>query len=331
MRAGVLRPRGQFALEEKYIPQAGPGEAVVQVRLTTICETDLEMVKRVNGKSPVPADLTLGHEATGIIHDLGPGVTGCERGQRVLVGSNIEGTQAEFVLIPDAHENLASIPRELSDEQVLLLAHVASTGFAAVEQAEIKLGDTVAVFSRGPVGLCTVLGARLRGAADIIVVDADPMRLAIARQYGATILRQHAEDLAIETISDGRGVDVAFVDTPPVESIEGTFESALCALRPGGALLSVSVACGHLKVDSDAGGAAGRAASGAGRQEYAIANTLCPGTRNRMERLLSLVRAQRIDLSPLVTHLFTLNEIVEAYELFESRRNGVLKVGIRVS
>ena len=341
----------------------------MQVRLTTLCETDVHIV---NGEYPVQAGITLGHEAVGVIHELGVGVTGYETGQRVVVGAitpcgqcepclgghtsqcssqggnalggwrlgnTIDGTQAEFVVIPHAQANLAVIPPSLSDEQVLLLTHVASAGFAS--SANIKLGDAVAVFVHSPVGLCATLGARLRGAAEIIAVDWDPGRLALARQYGATATIEAGEDPAerIQTITDSRGVDVACVDmsngvTNHASSARGgneSFECALRALRPGGTLLSVGVSCGHLRVPPDLTGAATEATRGAGRKEQTIVTTLCPGGRERMARLMRLVRAHRVDLSPLVTHLFTLDEIVEAYELFESHRNGVLKVGIRVS
>src|SRR6202049_4922754 len=159
MKANVFRGPDRFGLEEKPIPQAGPGEAVVRVRLTTICGTDIHIVR---GEYPVKEGLTIGHEAVGVIHELGPGVTGYSLGQRILVGAitpcgqceaclagdrsqcggplggwrlgnTIDGAQAEYVLIPNAQANLAVIPEELSDEQVLLLADIASTGFSAAE------------------------------------------------------------------------------------------------------------------------------------------------------------------------------------------------------
>src|SRR5213594_1126291 len=172
MKANVFRSPGEFGLEEKPIPTAGPGEAVVQVRLTTICGTDIHIIR---GEYPVKAGLTIGHEAVGIIHELGPGVTGYNIGQRVLVGAitpcgqcepclagdtsqcqgslggwrlgnTIDGAQAEYVRIPFAQANLATIPDALSDEDVLLLSDIASTGFAAAESGRVRLGDIVAVF-----------------------------------------------------------------------------------------------------------------------------------------------------------------------------------------
>lgn len=347
MWANVFRGPGKFGLEEKAIPKAGAGEAVVQVRLTTICGTDIHIVR---GEYPVREGLTLGHEAIGVIHEIGPGVSGYEVGQRVLVGAitpcgqceaclagdrsqcggpaggwrlgnTIDGVQAQYALIPHAQANLALIPNELSDEQVLLLADIASTGFAAVERGKIHLGDTVAVFAQGPIGLCATLGARLMGASEIIAIDSDAGRLKMAQQFGATsVVLSEGDVLAeIQEITDGRGVDVAI----EALGIQETFEKALRALRPGGTLSSVGVYSGHLKVPLDA--------FSAGLADQTIVTTLCPGGKERMSRLMRLVRTHRIDLTPLFTHQFPLDEIYQAYDLFSSRAKGVLKIGIRVS
>src|SRR5438093_156521 len=212
MKANVFRSPGEFGLEEKPLPTAGPGEAVVEVRLTTICGTDIHIVR---GEYPVQPGLTIGHEGVGVIHELGTGVTGYEPGQRVLVGAitpcgqceqclaghtsqcggplggwrlgnTIDGAQAEYLRIPFAQANLATIPDSLSDEDVLLLSDIASTGFAAAENGRIRLGDAVAIFAQGPIGLCATLGASLLGASQIIAVDQDPDRLRMAQRFGAT-------------------------------------------------------------------------------------------------------------------------------------------------
>src|SRR5207248_206843 len=154
-------------------------------------------------------------EAVGVIHEVGAGVTGYEVGQRVLVGAitpcgqceqclagdasqcqgalggwrlgnTIDGAQAEYVRIPFAQANLAVIPDSLSNEDVLLLSNIASTGFAAAESGGVRVGDIVAVFAQGPIGLCATLGARLMGASEIYAVDVDPGRLQISRRFGAT-------------------------------------------------------------------------------------------------------------------------------------------------
>jgi len=347
MKANVFRAPGTFGLEEKPIPHAGPGEAVIEVRLTTICGTDLHIVR---GEYPVQPGLTIGHEAVGVIHELGTGLSGYEVGQRVLVGAitpcgqcepclrgnrsqcggplggwklgnTMDGTQAEYVLVPHAQANLALIPDSLTDEEVLLLADIASTGFSAAESGGVSIGDNVAIFAQGPIGLCATIGAKLMGAARIFTVDNDDHRLAISTRFGATTTF-HSGANPVEAIleaTNGRGVDVAI----EALGLQATFENALKVLRPGGTLSSVGVYSGHLTVPLEP--------FAAGLGDHKIVTTLCPGGKERMYRLMRLVEAQRIDLRPLLTHLFPLDEIDKAYELFGARGNGVLKVAVRVS
>ena len=345
MMANVFRAPGEFGLEEKPIPHAGYGEAVVRVTLTTICGTDIHIVK---GEYPVKPGLTIGHEAVGIIHEIGPGVTGYEVGQRVLMGAitpcgqcepclrgnrsqcggalggwrfgnTIDGTQAEYVLVPYAQANLTPIPDKVADEQVLLLTDIASTGFSAAESGNVRLGDTVAVFGQGPIGLCATLGAKLSGASQIFVVDQDFRRLEIAERFGATHTFGAIDNPVghIMAATDWRGVDVAI----EALGIQETFENALRVLRPGGTLSSVGVYSGHLKIPLDA--------FGAGLGDHTIVTTLCPGGKERMSRLMRLVESGRIDLKPLITHTFSFERIADAYDLFLNRRDGVLKVAIR--
>ena len=159
------------------------------------------------------------------------------------------------------------------------------------------------------------------GASEIIAIDSDPERLKMSQRFGATAaLLAEADVLAeIREITEGRGVDVS------IEALgtQETFENALRALRPGGTVSSVGVYSGHLKVPLDA--------FNAGIGDQTIVTTLCPGGKERMYRLMRLVRSRRIDLTPLLTHRFPLSKVGEAYELFESRRHGVLKIGIQVS
>ncbi len=176
MKALVFHGPGQISVEQVSIPRPGPGEAVIRVTLTTICGTDLHILK---GEYPVKPGLIIGHEPVGVIHELGVGVTDYAVGDRVLVGAitpcgqcsyclsgdwsqcggpiggwkfgnTINGAQAEYLLVPSAQANLAKIPDDLTDEQVVLLADIASTGISAAESGEVKIGDTVAVFAQGP-------------------------------------------------------------------------------------------------------------------------------------------------------------------------------------
>jgi alcohol dehydrogenase len=345
MSALVFRGPNQIGLEQVSIPRPGPGEAVIRVTLTTICGTDVHILK---GEYPVKSGLVIGHEPVGVIHELGVGVTGYAVGDRVLVGAitpcgqcnyclsgdwaqcggpiggwkfgnAINGAQAEYLLVPSAQANLAKIPDDLTDEQVVLLADIASTGISAAESGEVKLGDTVAVFAQGPIGLCATAGAKLRGAGFIIAVESDPVRAAMAKRMGADVVIDHTKTDAVAEVrkmTDGKGVDVA------IEALgtQATFESALRVLRAGGTLSSLGVYSGKLSVPLEP--------FAAGLGDHKIVTTLCPGGKERMRRLMELVRHGRLDLRPLLTHTFSLDRIVEAYDLFAGRKEGVIKVAI---
>ncbi|HVZ61681.1 MAG TPA: alcohol dehydrogenase catalytic domain-containing protein [Terriglobales bacterium] len=346
MRALVFRGPEQIELDNVPVPTPGYGEALLRVTLTTICGTDVHILK---GEYPVQPGLIIGHEAVGTIAELGPGVSGYKVGDRVLLGAitpcgqcefcmggtaaqcggqplggwrfgnHINGAQAEFLLVPFAQANLAKIPAGLTDEQVILLADVASTGFSASETGEVKLGDSVAVFAQGPIGLCATAGAKLRGASLVIGVEQDPVRMQLARNLGADVVLDPSRDDVlgeINRLTNGRGVDVAI----EALGLQSTFEQALRSLRPGGTLSSLGVYSGKLSIPLDA--------FGAGIGDYKIVTTLCPGGKERMRRLMEMVLHHKIDLTPLLTHRYPLESITEAYELFRNRRDGVIKVAI---
>ncbi|MCB4806203.1 threonine dehydrogenase-like Zn-dependent dehydrogenase [Methylobacterium brachiatum] len=352
MKAAVFVEKGRIVLDEKPIPDIGPQDALVRITTTTICGTDVHILK---GEYPVEKGLTIGHEPVGIIEKLGSGVTGFTEGQRVIAGAitpsgwshaclcgcgaqdgagtrhgwkaiggwkfgnTIDGCQAEYVCVPDAMANLAPIGDSVSDEQVLMCPDIMSTGLAGAETGQIKIGDTVAVFAQGPIGLCATAGAKLMGATRIIAVDTVPARLKMAKRMGAdAVVDFKAEDPveAIMRLTDGRGVDVAIeaLGTQP------TFEAGLRVLRPGGVLSSLGVYSTDLKIPLDA--------FSAGLGDKSIRTSLCPGGKERMRRMLEVVTSGRADLSGLVTHRFKLEEIEDAYELFANQRDGVLKVAI---
>jgi 2-desacetyl-2-hydroxyethyl bacteriochlorophyllide A dehydrogenase len=346
MKALVFYGPGKIGLETVPIPRPRAQEAVIRVTLTTICGTDLHILK---GEYPVKPGLIIGHEPVGIIHELGEGVTGYEVGDRVLVGAitpcgqcnfclsgnwsqcggllggwkfgnTINGAQAEYLLVPNAQANLAKIPDELTDEQVVLLADIASTGISAAESADLRIGDAVAVFAQGPIGLCATAGAKLKGAGLIIGVESDPVRMEMAKRMGADVVLDYTQgDVVgqIQGLTGGRGVDVA------IEALgtQSTFENALRVLRPGGTLSSLGVYSGKLSVPLDP--------FAAGLGDHKIVTTLCPGGKERMRRLIELVRQGRLDLTPLLTHTFSLGSITEAYRVFGGREAGVIKVAIR--
>jgi threonine dehydrogenase-like Zn-dependent dehydrogenase len=348
MRATVFVGPERLEVREVPCPRAGAGEAIVRTTLTTICGTDVHILR---GEYPVRAGLIVGHELVGVVAELGPGVTGYEVGDRVLVGAitpcgqchaclsnhqaqcghgggyeaiggwrfgnTIDGAQAEYMRVPDARANLAKIPPELTDEQVVLLADIASTGIGGAESGGIRPGDAVVVLAQGPIGLCATVGARLMGAALVIGVDGDDTRLAMARRMGADVVLDHrAVDVVAEVRRLTGGADVAIeaLGTPQ------TFEQCLRVLRPGGTLSSLGVYSGKLALPYDA--------FAAGLGDHRIVTTLCPGGKERMRRLMELVRHRRMDLTPLLTHRYPLDRITEAYDLFASRRDGVLKVAV---
>lgn len=346
MRAAVFIAPGRIELQERPIPDVGPTDALMRVTTTTICGTDVHILK---GEYPVVPGRIVGHEPVGVIEALGSAVTGYEVGQRVIagaitpcgqchpclggqpsqcggkamggwrLGNTIDGCQAEYVLIPNANANLALIPDHLTDEQVLMCPDIMSTGFGGAERGGIRIGDTVVVFAQGPIGLCATAGARLRGASLIIAVESVPQRAAMSMRLGADVVIDHttADPLArIMELTGGRGVDVAIeaLGTP------ATFESCLRALRPGGVLSSLGVYSGKLALPVDA--------FAAGLGDHTIATTLCPGGKERMRRLIATVASARVDLTALVTHRFALADIEQAYELFAGQRDGVIKVAI---
>ncbi|WP_332670909.1 zinc-binding dehydrogenase [Aromatoleum sp.] len=195
-------------------------------------------------------------------------------------------------------------------------------GFAGAEAANIRIGDIVAVFAQGPIGLCATAGAKLRGASMIIAVDGVNERLNISRKLGADVTLNFREcDVVGEIlkITGGRGVDAAI----EALGLQSTFESALRVLKPGGTLSSLGVYSSDLTIPLGA--------FHAGLGDNRIVTSLCPGGKERMRRLLNVVASGRVDLGALVTHTYRLDDIVVAYDLFANQRDGVLKVAIKPS
>ena len=188
MKAAVFHGTGKIVLDERPVPIVGPGDALLKVTTTTICGTDVHILR---GEYPVEPGRIIGHEPVGIIAELGAAVSGYTIGQRVIAGAitpcgqchscldghqaqcggkalggwrfgnTIDGCQAEYVLVPNAMANLAPVPSELTDEQVLMCPDIMSTGFSGAESGQIQIGDTVVVFAQGPIGLCATAGAKL--------------------------------------------------------------------------------------------------------------------------------------------------------------------------
>jgi alcohol dehydrogenase len=308
----------------------------------------------LRGEYPVAPGRIVGHEPVGVIEQLGSAVEGYEVGDRVLVGAispcgtcffcqnhveaqcsghrdewemiggwrlgnSIDGVQADYFRVPYAQANLAKIPDDMTDEQCVLLADIASTGISAAESAQVRIGQTVAVFAQGPIGLCATAGARLKGASLIIGIDAIEKRLNLSREMGADEVIDFSQEdpvAAIKRLTGGRGVDVAIEALGKPE----TFQWCLEATRPGGIVSSLGVYGGKLEIPVEP------FIYGIGDKQ--ILTTLCPGGKERMRTLMELVRHGRLDLSKLITHRFPLAQIEEAYELFGNQRDGVVKVAI---
>jgi threonine dehydrogenase-like Zn-dependent dehydrogenase len=360
MKAAVFVEPGRIELTDKPIPAVGPNDALVRITTTTICGTDVHILK---GEYPVAKGLTVGHEPVGVIEKLGSAVVGYREGQRVIAGAIcpnfnsyaaqdgapsqdgsylvsqglcgchgykatagwrfgnlIDGTQAEYVLVPDAQANLAPIPDGLTDEQVLMCPDIMSTGFKGAENANIRIGDTVVVFAQGPIGLCATAGARLLGATTIIAVDGNDHRLGIARQLGADVTLNFTQCDVVDEVmklTGGRGADASI----EALGLQTTFASALRVLKPGGTLSSLGVYSEDLTIPLSA--------FAAGLGDHQIRTALCPGGKERMRRLMNVLAANRLDLGLLVTHQYPLDDIVAAYDLFAHQRDGVLKVAVK--
>lgn len=353
MKAAVFVEKDRIELDEKKIPDVGPKDALIKVTTTTICGTDVHILK---GEYPVERGLTVGHEPVGTIEKLGSAVDGYSEGQRVIAGAitpsgvsnaclcgqcsqdgagtthgfkpmggwrfgnTIDGCQAEYLLVPDAEANLAPVPDHLTDEQVLMCPDIMSTGFAGAEAGKIRIGDSVAVFAQGPIGLCATAGAKLMGATRIIAVDGNKQRLDIARKMGADDVVDINDGNPVDAILEmtgGRGVDVS------IEALgaQETFQNCLEVLRPGGTLSSLGVYSEDITIPL--------ASFHAGLGDNTIVTSLCPGGKERMRRLMAVIASGRVDLNAMVTHERKLDDIEEAYDLFSNQRDGVLKVAIK--
>jgi threonine dehydrogenase-like Zn-dependent dehydrogenase len=345
MKAFVMRRVGQVGLMDKPIPtDPGPNGAIIRTTMALICTSDTHTVGGAIGERK---DLTLGHEAVGTVEKIGSAVNGFRTGDRVAVNAitpcykcanclrgftsqcqqmlggwkfaNIkDGVFAEYFHVNDAEANLARIPDSVPDEAAVYACDMMSTGFIGAENANIPIGGSVAVFGQGPVGLMATAGAKLRGAGLIIAVETVPKRQELARQFGA----DHVVDFrkvdpvkAILELTGGEGVDGA------IEALgsQATLEACIRATRPGGTISNVGYH-GHgdyLQIP--------RLAWGVGMGDKTIRTALCPGGKERMERLLRLIQNGRVDPTPLTTHRFAFAQIEKAFHMMETKEDGIIK------
>lgn len=336
MQALVYHGPGEKEWESKSDPTIEqPTDAIVEIDTTTICGTDLHILK---GDVPtVTEGRTLGHEAVGTIVETGTGVEDIQQGDKVLVscisacgrckycrrglqsqclsgggwilGHLVDGTQAEYVRTPFADTSLYKVPEGLSDEQVLFLADILPTGFeVGVLNGGVKPGDTVVVVGAGPVGLAAIITAKLYGPGRIVAVDLDNSRLERAREFGADVSINNSSENVVERVqemTDGLGADVVM----EAVGIPATFELCTELVCPGGRVANIGVhgepATLHLET------------------LWIKSITITTGLVDTYSTLtlLKLVSEGRLDPTGLTTHRFELNEMMEAYEVFADAAN----------
>jgi alcohol dehydrogenase len=346
MKAFVYNGPGKFALEERPMPVIDAAtDVIVKVSKTTICGTDLHILKG-DVPSCVPGRV-LGHEGVGVVDQVGAGVTAFKVGDRVLIscisscgkctycrklmyshctsggwilGNKIDGTQAEYVRIPFADTSLYLVPTGADDEAMVMLSDILPTGFeCGVLNGKIEPGATVAIVGAGPIGLAALLTAQFYTPAEIILIDLDDNRLATGLQFGATGTINSKDGNAVQTLlamTGGRGVDTAI----EAVGIASTFEMCEKIIAPGGTIANIGV---HgTKVDLHLENLWDR--------NITITTRLVDTVSTPM--LLKALCSHKIDPKRLITHRFKLDDILDAYDSFgHAASSCALKVMIEVA
>jgi isopropanol dehydrogenase (NADP+) len=344
MKAFVMKEIGQVGFMDKPMPKPGPNDAIVRTTKALICTSDSHTV---NGGIGQRHNLTLGHEAVGVVHEVGSEVDDFHPGDRVVVGaitpdwshpaaqdgyashsgaplggwkfSNTkDGVFAEYFHVNDADANMAKIPGSVPDEMAVYCCDMLSTGFMGAEHGNIPIGGTVAVLAEGPVGLMATAGARLRGAGLVIGVEAIARRQELARRYGADEIVDFTTEDVVERIAeltDGEGVDTA------IEALgaDVTFQTAVKITKPGGTISNTGYFGEGEFVHIP------RVEWGVGMADKTIATGLCPGGRLRMERLLRILETARLDPTLMTTHRFPFDQVDRAFEVSDKKLDNVIK------
>lgn len=330
MKALVYGGPGQKSLEDRPKPELqAPGDAIVRIVKTTICGTDLHILK--GDVATCAPGRILGHEGVGIVDSVGAAVTAFRPGDHVLIscisacgkcdycrrgmyshcttggwilGNEIDGTQAEYVRTPHADTSLYPIPAGADEEALVMLSDILPTGFeCGVLNGKVAPGGTVAIVGAGPIGLAALLTAQFYSPAEIIMIDLDDNRLGIARQFGATQTINSGDGRAAEAVkalTDGRGVDTAI----EAVGVPATFELCQDLVGPGGVIANIGVHGRKVDLHLD------RLWS----QNIAITTRLVDTVSTPM--LLKTVQSRKLDPSQLITHRFRLDEILSAYDTF---------------
>lgn len=345
MKALVYHGPGKLALEEKPKPVLkSTTDAIVKILKTTICGTDLHIKK---GDLPEVIDgRILGHEGIGVIDQIGTGVSNFKIGDRVIIscisscgkcsnckkgmyshcengggwilGNLIDGTQAEFVLIPFADNSLYAVPAGADEEALVMLSDILPTGFeCGVINGQIKPGDTVAIVGGGPIGLAALLTAQFYSPAEVIMIDVDPNRLEVAKSFGASTVIDNTDGKAIEKVmglTKNRGVDVA------IEAIglSQSFDICQSIVTAGGHIANIGVHGKPVQLNLDK----------LWSQNITLTTRLVDTVTTPM--LLKTVLAGKVEPKKLITHHFSLIDILKAYETFgNAMKEKALKVIIR--
>ncbi|ACG80079.1 alcohol dehydrogenase, zinc-binding (plasmid) [Phenylobacterium zucineum HLK1] len=330
MKALVYGGPGQKSLEDRPKPELqAPGDAIVRIVKTTICGTDLHILK--GDVATCAPGRILGHEGVGIVDSVGAAVTAFRPGDHVLIscisacgkcdycrrgmyshcttggwilGNEIDGTQAEYVRTPHADTSLYPVPAGADEEALVMLSDILPTGFeCGVLNGKVAPGGTVAIVGAGPIGLAALLTAQFYSPAEIIMIDLDDNRLGIARQFGATQTINSGDGRAAETVkalTGGRGVDTAI----EAVGVPATFELCQDLVGPGGVIANIGVHGRKVDLHLD------RLWS----QNIAITTRLVDTVSTPM--LLKTVQSRKLDPSQLITHRFRLDEILAAYDTF---------------
>lgn len=338
MRAVVYQEPGRVEVADVPDPVlVDPSDAIVRVTASAICGSDLHFF---HGKVPLEPGETIGHEAVGVVERTGDAVTRFGPGARVVVafhiacgrcwfcrsgqtqlcedfrnlgagafGGGLGGAQAELVRVPNADANLLGAPDDVGDDRALFVGDVLSTGWHAAEVAAIRPGETVAVVGAGPVGYLSVQATLLKEPCEVIAIDLEPTRLALAERAGAVVVNatERNPQTAVFERTEGRGADVVIeaVGTP------AAFERALDVVRRGGRVVIVGMYAGEV-VPAQLGVWWARALD-------LRFTGICP-VHAVWERAMEELRAGRIDPLPLISHRLPLEEAATGYELFDSRR-----------
>lgn len=344
MKALVMKGLNEVAVLDWPIPRAGANDAIIKTTLAMVCTSDVHTVAGGLGEFN---NRVLGHEAVGIIHELGSAVKGFKVGDRVAVNAitpcykcencqrgftsqcgamlggykfttQKDGNMAEYFHVNDAQANLALIPPGVSDEAAAYATDMMSTGFKGAENARIPLGGSGVVFGLGPVGLMAVAGTRLLGAGLVIAVDCVPSRLELAKFYGADVVINFKEQDPIAEIlrlTGGQGADAAM----DALGSQPTFENCFKATRPGGVISNIGY-FGHGDYINIP-----RLDWGVGMAEKTITTLLCPGGSERMGRLMRLIECGRVDPTRLSTHHFKFDQVIQALDMMTSKADGIIK------